>query len=66
MCQQGGLGDGASGQEGIIMVGYCDLNKNGDFGVGDELFGIDGITGGGSPSVFKKKLDEEGVQLVEF
>ena len=41
MCQQGGLGDGASGQENIILVGYWDHDHDGSFGNGDELWGVD-------------------------
>ena len=42
MCQQGGYGDGASGQSGIILVGYEDIDSpKGEFGKGDELFGVD-------------------------
>ena len=41
MCQQGGYGDGASGQSGIILVGFEDINRNKVFDVGDELWGVD-------------------------
>lgn len=41
MCQQGGYGDGASGQSGIILVGFWDHDNNNLFGKGDELWGVD-------------------------
>ena len=41
MCQQGGLGDGASGQDTIYLVGYADMNRDMIFGKGDEVFGVD-------------------------
>ena len=41
MCQQGGYGDGAGGQSGIILVGYWDHNNNNNFDKGDELWGVD-------------------------
>lgn len=66
MCQQGGLGDGAPGQAGIIVVGYCDCDRSGGFGNGDEILGIDGINGDGSPHQYKKRLDADGVKLVEY
>ena len=45
MCQQGGIGDGASGQDGLIVVGYTDMNGNGVFDTGDEIYGCDGYMG---------------------
>ena len=41
MCQQGGYGDGAPGQSNIILVGFWDHDDNGNFGTGDELWGVD-------------------------
>jgi len=41
MCQQGGYGDGAPGQSNIILVGFWDHDNTGDFGNGDELWGVD-------------------------
>ena len=41
MCQQGGYGDGASGQSNIILVGFWDHDNNDEFGIGDELWGVD-------------------------
>ena len=41
MCQQGGYGDGAPGQSNIILVGFWDHDNTGDFGTGDELWGVD-------------------------
>ena len=41
MCQQGGYGDGAPGQSGIILVSNWDHNNNNVFDSGDELWGVD-------------------------
>ena len=50
MCNQGGYGDGASGQSSLILVGFEDGSKsaqgyarpkNGYFDKGDELWGVD-------------------------
>ena len=43
MCQQGGLADGAPGQDDIILVGYWDHNDNYEFDEGDELWGVDRV-----------------------
>ena len=41
MCQQGQLGDGAPGQDNIILVGFYDNNGDNKFGTFDEIFGVD-------------------------